>query len=83
MRKNAGREEDMRKIIHNVIRCNCCGDEIESTYRHNFVTCRCGKVSVDGGHDYLRRCFGSPDDYTDLSVTAETDEEGDALEPLE
>lgn len=55
-----------RRIIRNAIRCNHCGDVIESTYRHNFVTCRCGRVSVDGGHDYLRRC-GDPSDYTDLS----------------
>lgn len=64
----------MRKIIRNAARCNHCGDVIESTYRHNFVTCSCGKVSVDGGHDYLRRCANSPDDYTDLSETAEVEE---------
>lgn len=30
----------------------------------------CGYVSVDGGHDYLRRCFiNSPADYTDLFIT--------------
>jgi len=65
------------RIIKNAIRCNHCGDVIESTYRHDFRTCRCGRVSVDGGHDYLRRCFASsPADYTDLSVTeAPTDEE--------
>ena len=64
----------MRKIIRNAARCNHCGDVIESTYRHDFVTCSCGKVSVDGGHDYLRRCANSPNDYTDLSETAEVEE---------
>lgn len=54
------------KIVRNAARCNHCGDVIESTYRHNFVTCSCGRVSVDGGLDYLRRC-GDPEDYTDLS----------------
>ena len=44
-------------IIRNAIRCNICGDEIESKHRHDFVTCKCGACSVDGGHDYLRRCF--------------------------
>ncbi len=58
----------MRKIIHNRIRCNRCGSIIESTYRHNYVQCPCGKVAVDGGTDYLRRSYtGNPDDYTDLS----------------
>ena len=64
----------MRKIIRNAARCNHCGDVIESTYRHDFVTCSCGKVSVDGGHDYLRRCANTPNDYTDLSETAEVEE---------
>ena len=43
-------------IVKNAIRCNICGDEIESKSRHDFVTCKCGACSVDGGHDYLRRC---------------------------
>ncbi len=58
------------RIIRNAIRCNRCGDVIESVHRHDFKTCSCGCVSVDGGHDYLRRCFvNSPADYTDLSIT--------------
>ncbi|MCR4708200.1 MAG: hypothetical protein K5746_09690 [Clostridiales bacterium] len=58
------------RIIRNVIRCNHCGDVIESAYRHDFRSCSCGCVSVDGGHDYLRRCFvNNPADYTDLSIT--------------
>ncbi len=56
----------MKKILVNKIRCNKCGDEIESTYRHDFVTCKCGACSVDGGKDYLRRCANS-EDWTDLS----------------
>lgn len=62
-----------RRILRNAARCNHCGDVIESTYRHDFVICSCGRVSVDGGLDYLRRCAESPDDYTDLS---ETESEG-------
>ena len=58
-----------RRIIRNAIQCNHCGDGIESTYRHEFRTCSCGHVSVDGGLDYLRRSFQSPDDFTELSVT--------------
>ena len=57
------------KIRRNAIRCNLCGDEIESTDRHQYVTCSCGACAVDGGHDYLRRCFKSKDCYTDLSMT--------------
>ena len=58
----------MQKILVNKIKCNKCGDIIESTYRHDFKYCQCGAVAVDGGNDCLRRCFtNSPDDFTDLS----------------
>lgn len=58
-----------RKIIINKIRCNHCGDEIESAYTHDFKFCKCGTVAVDGGRSYLKRSFtNSPDDYTELSV---------------
>lgn len=56
----------MSNIVRNVIKCKLCGDIIESKSVHDFVTCSCGAVSVDGGHDYLRRC-GNRDDYEDLS----------------
>ena len=61
----------MRKIIRNAIKCKHCGDVIESTYCHNFVTCSCGSCSVDGGHDYLRRCFknSQEEDFIELSET--------------
>lgn len=57
------------KIISNKIKCLKCGCIIESIHRHDFVTCPCGKVSCDGGKDYLRRCFpNSPEeDYEELS----------------
>ena len=60
----------MKKIIVNKIKCNKCGDIIESKHRHDFKICRCGTVAVDGGHDYLRRC-GDLDSYEDLSATEE------------
>ena len=34
--------------------CRKCGDYIESTHRHDFVTCECGKSFVDGGSVYFR-----------------------------
>ena len=42
-------------IIENVVTCMACGDRIFSRHRHDFVTCTCGAVSVDGGQEYLRR----------------------------
>ena len=42
-------------IIQNAVSCLGCGDFIVSKHRHDFVTCTCGAVSVDGGQEYLRR----------------------------
>ncbi len=46
-------------IIVNRARCVRCNTVIESTYRHDFVTCACGAIAVDGGRAYLRR-VGDP-----------------------
>lgn len=42
-------------IVQNAVSCNGCGDFIVSKHRHDFVTCTCGAISVDGGQEYLRR----------------------------
>ena len=55
-------------IVRNAVRCKKCGQVIESTHRHDYRTCKCGAVSVDGGHDYLKRA-GSPDDREELAET--------------
>lgn len=39
----------MKKILVNKIKCNYCGDIIESKYIHDFKYCKCGCVAVDGG----------------------------------
>jgi len=53
-------------IIENVVTCMACGDRIVSKHRHDFVTCTCGAVSVDGGQEYLRRVgdFGNAMDHS-------------------
>lgn len=58
-----------KEIIRNAARCKLCGDVIESRYRHDFVTCSCGNLSVDGGLDYIRRGWSSKDrsSWEDLS----------------
>lgn len=63
------------KIIRNAIRCNLCGEEIESQSRHDMVWCKCGACAVDGGHDYLRRCYRSPECYTDISLVEKSTDE--------
>ena len=56
----------MQKLIRNRIRCNHCGAEIESKHTHDFVTCPCGKCSVDGGLEYCR-IVANKGDFTDLT----------------
>jgi hypothetical protein len=65
----------MTKIIKNAIQCKLCGEVIESKHVHDFVQCKCGACAVDGGHDYLRRCFRDKDCYIDLSESIEISEE--------
>jgi predicted RNA-binding Zn-ribbon protein involved in translation (DUF1610 family) len=53
-------------IVQNAAVCLSCGDKIVSKHRHDFVTCTCGAVSVDGGQEYLRRVgdFGNAMDIS-------------------
>lgn len=53
-------------LLVNRARCKRCGDVIESTSVHDFVTCSCGAIFVDGGNEYARR-GGFPEDFEDLS----------------
>ncbi len=48
------KDSKRRKITRNALVCMDCDDLIESKYRHDFVSCKCGAIFVDGGHDYLR-----------------------------
>lgn len=41
----------------NAYQCPYCRDIIYSRTRHDFCTCSCGKISVDGGFDYTRVAF--------------------------
>lgn len=56
-------------IVQNAVICNKCDDFIVSKHRHDFVTCKCGNISVDGGQEYLRRAGVGISDrsYTNMS----------------
>ncbi len=56
------------EIERNSILCRICNEEIESTHVHDFVTCRCGACSVDGGREYLRRVCENEFSYFDTSI---------------
>lgn len=61
------------KILRNAIKCRLCGSIIESKSIHDFQTCKCGSVSVDGGLAYIRRC-GNIEDFDELSIFSDEDE---------
>jgi hypothetical protein len=62
----------MPRIIKNAIECKLCGDVIESEFRHDFRSCKCGAVYVDGGKDYMRR-GGNIENMIDRSIFEEED----------
>jgi hypothetical protein len=58
-------------ILSNKAQCKKCGDIIESKHVHDFVSCDCGEISVDGGHDYLKRSAYDFDNVIELSEVTE------------
>ena len=36
----------------NKLKCNKCGDIIESKSVHDLKSCKCGAISIDGGDEY-------------------------------
>lgn len=57
----------VRRIKRNAVMCNFCGQTIESTHVHDFQTCGCGAVSVDGGLEYIRRVHKEGASFRELS----------------
>lgn len=58
----------------NRIQCLNCMETIESFYNHNFVTCKCGDCSVDGGPGYGGRILCKNSDRLILLPTDDKDE---------
>ena len=65
----------MQKIISNKAKCRLCGDIIESKHRHDWQTCSCGAIFVDGGHEYLKRGAKNFEDLEELSEFEDVEEE--------
>lgn len=42
--------------------CKKCNSIIESVHRHDFVSCSCGSIFVDGGNEYWRS-GGDPSNF--------------------
>lgn len=60
-------------ITRNAAQCAKCKAVIESKHRHDFQSCECGAIFVDGGTDYLR--FGWKDDGDFINLSQEENDE--------
>ena len=52
--KEERRRLNVGDIFSNSIRCKLCKQKIRSKNKHDYVTCKCGTCSVDGGSHYTR-----------------------------
>lgn len=57
----------------NAAQCHRCRKVIRSVYRHDFVTCHCGDVSVDGGEAYNRRAFQTDATWDEITTQEQYD----------
>lgn len=55
-------------ILVNRVQCYDCTERITSERRWDYVTCSCGRVSVDGGQDYQRRAVRSGGMFAEQSL---------------
>jgi len=57
-------------IVSNSVKCKSCQEVIYSASVHDYKSCKCRNIAVDGGTSYLRR-VGNPLGYKDLSIEIE------------
>lgn len=57
-------------ILKNSAMCGDCWQEIVSRHKHDYITCSCGQLSIDGGSSYLKR---NSNHYVDTSLSSEDD----------
>lgn len=60
-----------QKIIRNSAKCLLCNEEIESKSVHDYRTCSCDNIMVDGGLDYLRRGWRKKEYFQETSIIEE------------
>ena len=54
-------------IIQNEAQCNKCKAIVFSAHRHDYKTCECGAIAVDGGTAYLKR-VGNREDIIERAL---------------
>ena len=56
-------------VVRNMAQCRQCADVIESKHGHDFKTCKCGEISVDGGKNYIKRSAKDLNNIIEMSDT--------------
>ena len=51
------KEEIEKYRYQKAIKCTNCNDVIYSVMRHDYRSCECGAVTIDGGRDYVKIGF--------------------------
>lgn len=69
-------------IVSNQIECLICGDRPYSAFRHDYNSCKCGAVSVDGGQEYLRR-VGALTEIHELSIIMKKEVVDECIEAVD
>lgn len=54
------------------IQCEDCGEVIFSRAHHDFLSCACGKISIDGGFDYCK-VSGDSGTFKYVTITFKSD----------
>lgn len=61
--------------MKNRAKCRKCGDVIESKHRHDWVSCSCKAIYIDGGQSYWR-AGGDPENFIRIN-----DDDTEVVEP--
>lgn len=61
--------------MKNRAKCKLCNDIIESFHRYDYVTCKCGEISVDGGQDSFICIYKNKENFLRI------DDEGNTIIP--
>ena len=61
-------------LLSNQARCLKCGDEPYSRNRHDYSSCKCGDIAVDGGTEYRRMVLATGALYEDISIEMPEDD---------
>lgn len=62
-------QEEMDKWrFQDGVKCNLCQDVIYSVNRHDFRSCKCGSVSIDGGKCYTKLSWEKNNNFTCVTV---------------